>query len=109
MGENELLVLISKAKSIIKSKQPKVCSADLEDAVQFGLLRYLEKYGTIDTLTVAWLVLTASRKLIDMKRHDSRSVSLPSSMLTDGDEAIVDLALDNPALDEITDHLLYPK
>lgn len=109
MGENELLVLISKAKSIIKSKQPKVRSADLEDAIQFGLLRYLEKYGTIDTLTVAWLVLTASRKLIDMNRHNIRSVFLPSLVLTDGNEALVDLALDNPDLEEFTSELLYPK
>lgn len=109
MGENELVILINKAKNIIKSKQPKAGSADIEDAIQFGLLRYLEKYGTIDTLTVAWLVLAASRKLIDMHRHDSKSVALPSSMITDGDEAMVDLALDNPDLDEYTSNMLYPK
>lgn len=109
MGENELIILINKAKNILKSKLPKTCSADMEDAIQFALLRYLEKFGTIDTLTVAWLTLTAYRKLIDMHRHNSRSVSLPSSMLTDGDEAMVDLALDNPDLDEYTSNMLYPK
>ncbi|MBQ3349750.1 MAG: hypothetical protein IJG38_05075 [Thermoguttaceae bacterium] len=109
MGENELVILIKKAKSILRSKLPKTCSADLEDAIQFGLLRYLEKYGTIDTLTVAWLVLTANRRLIDVHRHDSKSVSLPSSLITDGDEAIVDLAIDNPDLCGITANMLFPK
>ncbi len=53
--------------------------------------------------------MAASRKLIDMHRHDSKSLSLPSLLLVDGDEAMVDLALDNPDLGDITSHLLFPK
>ncbi len=109
MGENELVTLINKAKNILRSKLPKTCYADIDDAVQFALLRYLEKFGTIDTLTVAWVVLAANRRLIDMHRHDSKAVALPSLMLVDGDEAMVDLALDNPDLGDITSHLLFPK
>lgn len=109
MNKQELELLISKAKSILRKKQPKLNAADLDDAIQHALLRYLEKYGTIDTLTIAWLVNAAGNRLIDLFRHDSRSVSLSGESLVDGSEGLVDLAIDNPDLEEYTSELLYEK
>ena len=103
MNKQELELLISKAKSILRKKQPKLNAADLDDAIQHALLRYLEKYGTIDTLTIAWLVNSAGNRLID------RSVSLSGESLVDGSEGLVDLAIDNPDLEEYTSELLYEK
>ena len=109
MNKKELELLIAKAKSILKKKQPKLNAADLDDAIQHALLRYLEKYGTVDTLTVAWLVNTAGNRLIDVFRHDSKHVPLSSDKLVDGAEILVDLACDNPDLSEYTSELLYQK
>lgn len=109
MGDKELLLLIDKAKNIIKSKQPKARMVDIEDAVQTAILRYLEQAGTVDTLTTAWLTLVGYRLLINKYNHDKRVVPLPPLILTEGSSSIVDLALDNPDLDEITGNLLYPK
>lgn len=109
MDDKELLLLIDKAKNIIKSKQPKARMADIEDAIQTAILRYLEKFGTVDTLTTAWLTLVGHRLLINKYNHDKRVVSLPPVILTEGSSAVVDLALDNPDLDEFTGALLYQK
>lgn len=69
---------------------------DIEDAIQDALVKYLEKFGNLDNITPQWLYCAASRRLIDIYRHNSRSVSgCPEQVSYDDGPTMVNIATDS--------------
>ena len=70
--------------------------ADIEDAIQDSMVKYLEKFGNLDNITPQWLYQAASNRLIDIYRHNSRSTSgCPEQVSYDDGPTMVNIAADS--------------
>lgn len=107
---SNLQTTLSKATNIIHAQLADVQLADIEDAIQSACVRYLEKYNSLDNISVSWLVRVAINILIDSHRRNKKSCSLPRDILVKNDFiSLTDMKLDSTSdvLKEICDELLY--
>ena len=84
----------------------------LEDVVQDGLLKYLEKNGNLDNITPQWLWAVCNNRMIDVLRHEKFSTpGIPEQICTDDGECLVDISLDSQreAIKKAAEILAYPE
>lgn len=97
----------------LRKKWTDVPIQDLEDTVQDALVRYLEKTGSLDSISPQWMMTTCTHILIDKHRRSGVVVSLPDvdEVLAPDSSVLIDISLDScqPEVKKMARSLAFPE
>ena len=88
------------SKDIVKRLRKKWTNVPLqtiEDVVQDGFVRYLEKIGNLDNINPQWMMLVCTRILVDKHRHERLIVPVADleESIIPGNETLIDISTDS--------------
>ena len=99
--------------SRLKKKYPRTPVEDLEDCVQDRLLRYLESYGHLNSITPQWLWTSCVRYMIDKNRcREAKNViGCLEQEVTPNSLTLIDISADSddPEVQALARQLAYPE
>ena len=115
MTLNSMEFLEDLTKGVIKRLRKKYSGIpyqDVEDAVSDSVLRYLERFGNLDSIGPAWLYVAANNRLIDMHRREGRvAIGCPEQIVSNDGLTMISIAADS-AREEIksaAEFLAFPE